>query len=947
MPVSWERWMPSFEKHPKKSHSAKAMQTYTSTALLEEGGLEEQLKPQNRFGEAATLELSSSYFNEKSANNVSMLVESKAAARTLKVGSKGDDVKRLQENLNTLGFNTGKPDGIFGNGTKNAVIAFQKSKGLTADGIVGAGTQNAITRALNEKSQKDNVNLKVGSRGEKVTELQRNLNTLGYNAGTPDGQFGNGTKNAVISFQKTYGLSADGIAGKATQDTIATAVYRKTHGIVSKGQVSNDVKNIQNDLKTLGYLSSAADGAFGTGTEAAVKAFQKNNGLSQDGMIGSETRAKLSAAVKAKEERESRILKLGSRGEKVRNLQDNLNSLGYKAGSPDGQFGSGTQDAITRFQRTYGLTADGQAGPKTQKAIAKSLNYKNKGILAKGQVSDSVASLQRDLNTLGYLSSSADGAFGNGTENAVMAFQKAHGLSEDGLVGSSTRTQITAAVKKKEENNSVILKLGSKGQAVSTLQKNLKALGYKLGEPDGLFGTETQNEVIRFQKTYGISADGQVGPNTKNAIDKALNYKNKGILAKGQVSGAVASLQKDLKKLGYLSGSADGAFGTRTETAVKMFQKEYGKVEDGLVGSAILEKMSMAINGKIHPYSDEILELGSKGDKVKSLQNDLQKIGYEITDDIGVFGKTTEVALKIFQDALELTVDGKLNERTRKALSVSVGHANNGRIARGHYGVAVADLQNILLKGGYIKDKISKVFDKITSIAAKFCKNDVENNRNTNKELKKKLENVVIEEDVTDSNSKKINSGTLSKEGYKLLLNFEGGQHIKYDDNNTPIGIEIYDAGDGCYTVGVGNAVPKDNEVLIKDYYDKYGVDVTKVGETVDIDTCKRIFNDKIGRYTGLVNSLLKRTGYEANQNEYDALVLLVYNREVLSDENETLEELLRNGTTDKEKWENEIMSNYKEGVASSRWNKYNKGWRNRTKDLTELFFDGDYNRDH
>ena len=204
MPVFWKNWMPSLEKDPNKKHSVSAMHTRTSLALMEDDVTEERVNNPNRFGKAAILELSD-YSKEKSAANIAMLMESKAAARTLKVGSRGDDVKRLQENLNTLGFDTGKPDGIFGNGTKNAVIAFQKSKGLTADGIVGTGTQNAITRALNEKAADDN-NLKLGSKGAKVIELQRNLNTIGYNVGTPDGAFGNGTKNAVISFQKKVSI---------------------------------------------------------------------------------------------------------------------------------------------------------------------------------------------------------------------------------------------------------------------------------------------------------------------------------------------------------------------------------------------------------------------------------------------------------------------------------------------------------------------------------------------------------------------------------------------------------------------------------------------------------------------------------------------------------------------------------------------------------------------
>lgn len=74
---------------------------------------------------------------------------------------------------------------------------------------------------------------------------------------------------------------------------------------MAKGQISDAVKSLQNNLKTLGYLSSTADGVFGTGTEAAVKAFQKNHGLTQDGLVGSGTRAQITAAVKAKEKLQS------------------------------------------------------------------------------------------------------------------------------------------------------------------------------------------------------------------------------------------------------------------------------------------------------------------------------------------------------------------------------------------------------------------------------------------------------------------------------------------------------------------------------------------------------------------------------------------------------------------------------------------------------------------
>ena len=76
--------------------------------------------------------------------------ESPLGTRLLKRTSpymRGDDVKVLQSMLNELGFDCGAVDGIFGNQTKAAVLAFQTAKGLVADGIVGPLTKAALLAA--------------------------------------------------------------------------------------------------------------------------------------------------------------------------------------------------------------------------------------------------------------------------------------------------------------------------------------------------------------------------------------------------------------------------------------------------------------------------------------------------------------------------------------------------------------------------------------------------------------------------------------------------------------------------------------------------------------------------------------------------------------------------------------------------------------------------------
>lgn len=63
----------------------------------------------------------------------------------LKQGDKGVYVAVLQDALNTLGHNAGSIDGVFGSGTKNAVIRFQKANKLSADGIVGCNTWEKLS----------------------------------------------------------------------------------------------------------------------------------------------------------------------------------------------------------------------------------------------------------------------------------------------------------------------------------------------------------------------------------------------------------------------------------------------------------------------------------------------------------------------------------------------------------------------------------------------------------------------------------------------------------------------------------------------------------------------------------------------------------------------------------------------------------------------------------
>jgi len=144
------------------------------------------------------------------------------------------------------------------------------------------------------------VVLKRGMQSEAVRTLQQALKSLGYYDGEVDGQFGDGTTEAVKLFQAQAGLDDDGLAGEETltllysglaQTYVATPTPSPTPSVIRKGEDSDRVTALQERLKTLGYYTGEVDGQFGSGTEEAVRLFQRQNGLDVDGIVGNQTLA--------------------------------------------------------------------------------------------------------------------------------------------------------------------------------------------------------------------------------------------------------------------------------------------------------------------------------------------------------------------------------------------------------------------------------------------------------------------------------------------------------------------------------------------------------------------------------------------------------------------------------------------------------------------------------
>ena len=467
-----------------------------------------------------------------------------------------------------------------------------------------------------------------GDNGIQVEYMQKALNALGYGPLTVDGGFGAKTLAAVKAYQTDNGLTVD---GKAGQNTLTS--------------LKNKVVAVQNNLKKLNYYTGSIDGMFGEKSIAALKSFQKAKGLSETGVADTAT---LNALTKA------------------------VNEL--SSGSSSGSTSSGSTSS--------GSTSSGNTSSSASLDLTIKSKLNTNQLLVKGSTGDQVRYMQQILKIFGYLDGAADGSFGNATLAAVKAYQNENGLAADGQAGSKTLT----SMKNKGAN----------------LQINLKKLGYYHGTIDVALGDGTLSALKSFQTVHKLTVDGVAGPNTLNEISKSIAKLNSSSSSSGSTSSGSTSsgstssgstssgstssgssssttttpakfetnqslkqgstgiqveyLQKALVVFGHLNGSIDGSFGAKTLAAVKEYQRENGLTVDGNAGPNTLNSL-----------------VG----KAKKLQQDLKKLGYYNGSIDAVLGDATVSAIKAYQRANSLTVDGIVGPNTETSIYFDVNPVSN------------------------------------------------------------------------------------------------------------------------------------------------------------------------------------------------------------------------------------------------------------------------------
>lgn len=155
---------------------------------------------------------------------------------------------------------------------------------------VGEGACNGVCEYLGvtyvPRELSNYPTLRQNSSGNFVTILQYLLNDYGYDLGI-DGRFGANTLRAVQDFQTKNKLTADGIVGRNTWNALLN--LNPSSVTLRRGDRSSGVLFLQRLLLSYLYPITDLDGIFGPETERAVRSFQAENGLSNDGIVGRNT----------------------------------------------------------------------------------------------------------------------------------------------------------------------------------------------------------------------------------------------------------------------------------------------------------------------------------------------------------------------------------------------------------------------------------------------------------------------------------------------------------------------------------------------------------------------------------------------------------------------------------------------------------------------------------
>ena len=440
--------------------------------------------------------------------------------------------------------------------------------------------------------------LRRGSTGTNVRILQKQLSRIAKDYpsfGKPavTGTFDEATENSVKKFQKQFSLTADGVVGQRTWNTLYAAWVDAQSDLggtawpgtaLRRGAAGMEVRLVQFWLRLAADNYSAlrtvtVDGSYGAATVSAVEAFQTLFGLTPDGVVGRSTWNKLKevglavankiVAANVAPGQFTTTTRAGSSGTAVRAVQYYLRRLAaYYSDVPrvavDGKFGAATTRAVKAWQSRAGLTVDGVVGRLTFQSL----------------------------------------------------YDAAQALEASGPVVRTVSLPAPAATLRPGDTGAAVLRLN---RLLLFLSQWIPEINFTASDtPDDTFDLELETAVRSAQRYFGLTETGAVTAADwkvfRDAAEQLLAANPAGpspkpggvwpasALAPGSAGPAVLQVQKWLNIIAAADQTADfvpetGLFDTETQAALESYQLTAGLETLGVVDADTWESLRLAAQG--------------------------------------------------------------------------------------------------------------------------------------------------------------------------------------------------------------------------------------------------------------------------------------------------------------------------------------------------------------
>ena len=295
-----------------------------------------------------------------------------------------------------------------------------------------------------------------------------------------------------------------------------------------------------------------------------------------------------------------------------------------------------------------------------------------------------ILEIEQALYALGYHDDDFNAQLDARTRSALRGFQTANGLEPTGEPDAPTLEALDSgealschdylaglAAKYAELPP---LQMGSSGDSVARLQERLRDLGYFSGACDGVFGEATQSAVRRFQMAHGLTQTGAADRSTQLRLSEGepvswAAFCESAAAAPGDAGLRVRRLQRALDEMGYFSGGCTGEYGDLTRRAVEAFQSANGLEPTGTADAATCALVYSGTAAALR--APGTLRAGDSASAVSEAQSRLAALGYFEGSITGVYGATTETAVRLFQLANGLPATGEADPATIERLNAA------------------------------------------------------------------------------------------------------------------------------------------------------------------------------------------------------------------------------------------------------------------------------------